>query len=221
MMESSAEMSNVVTGQKTVLNSAEESLLLVKSSPIMCRLKNRSGIRRNARPQFRAFLRDRTAHGAPLHFPLVVHDHAGAVLEVNEHALLSPEALALSDDDRGHDLLAQLRLALLDGAHDHVPRARLGQAVEAAADVADGDDVEVFGARVVRAVDDRGDRQTRRHAVLDAGGVLTSAGSFLSHDDDIEQIEKNYGRDSNVMWREDEFIERTPKETHGHELLLV
>jgi hypothetical protein len=76
---------------------------------------------------------------------------------MNEHTLLPPEALALSDDDDGHDLLSQFWLTLLHGAHDHVTGSGLGQAIQSAANVADGDDVKVFRTRVIGAVDYGGD----------------------------------------------------------------
>ena len=117
-------------------------------------LHNRSGICRDTGPQLRALLRDRPAHGATLHLALIVDDDTRTVLEVDEHALLPPEALALSDDDDGHDLLPQLRLTLPHGAHAHVSGPGLGQAVQPAADVAYGDDVQVLRAGVVGAVHD-------------------------------------------------------------------
>ena len=89
--------------------------------------------------------------------------------------------LALADDNGGHHLLAELGLALLDGGHDHVAGGGLRVAVEAATDVANGDDVEVLGASVVSTVDDGGRGKTSGDLVLDAGSEGASALSFLSH----------------------------------------
>lgn len=52
------------------------------------------------------------------------------------------------------NLLAELRLALLDGGHDHVTNTAGGQSVESGTDTLDGDDVEVAGTAVVGAVHD-------------------------------------------------------------------
>jgi len=100
---------------------------------------------------------------------------------VNEDTLLPPKTLALPDNNCGHDLLSQFWLSLLDGAHDHVSGSGLGESIEASADIADGDDVEVLGAAVVAAVDHGGDGETGGDTVFDAGGVLAAAGSFFSH----------------------------------------
>lgn len=109
-------------------------------------LHDRSGVRRNTRPELCALLGNGSTDGTSLHLSLIVHDNSGAVLEVDEDALLSAEGLALPDDDGGHDLLTELGLSLLHRAHDHVSGTGLGQAVEAAANVAHGDDVQVLGA---------------------------------------------------------------------------
>mmetsp|Transcript_22712 Transcript_22712/g.90108 ORF Transcript_22712/g.90108 Transcript_22712/m.90108 type:complete len:201 (+) Transcript_22712:968-1570(+) len=91
----------------------------------------------DARPQIGRFLGDGSRDGRALHLALVVDDDARVVLEVDDEALLSPPGLALADDDGGHDFLAQLGLALLDGRHDEVARRRRGQLVEPALDVDD------------------------------------------------------------------------------------
>ena len=86
--------------------------------------------------------------------------------EVHEDAVLSAPRLALAHDDRRHDLLPEVGLPLLDGGHDHVADAGRRQPVEPALDALHGDDVEVLGARVVRAIDRRRHRQTQRHPEL-------------------------------------------------------
>lgn len=77
---------------------------------------------------------------------LVVDDDPRVVLEVEERPVLPPEGLPLPDDDGGHDLFPQLGLALLDGGEDHVAGGGGGEPVQAPADAADGDDVQVLGS---------------------------------------------------------------------------
>lgn len=78
----------------------------------------------------------------------------GVVLEVEEDTVEALPGLGLADDDGGVDLLAELGLALLDGGHDHVADTTSGETVETSTDTLDGDDVEVTGTGVVRAVHD-------------------------------------------------------------------
>ena len=78
----------------------------------------------------------------------------GVVLEVEEDTIEALPGLGLADDDGGVDLLAELRLALLDGGHDHVADTTSREAVETSTDTLDGDDVKVTGTGVVRAVHD-------------------------------------------------------------------
>lgn len=78
----------------------------------------------------------------------------GVVLEVEEDTVEALPGLGLADDDGGVDLLAELRLALLDGGHDHVADTTSGETVETSTDTLDGDDVKVTGTGVVRAVHD-------------------------------------------------------------------
>jgi hypothetical protein len=89
-----------------------------------------------------------------------------ATFEVHVDTVLAAPRLALADDDGGHHLLPEVGLPLLDGGHDHVANAGGREAIEAALDALDGDDVEVLGAGVVRAVHRRGHWQTQRHAEL-------------------------------------------------------
>ena len=89
-----------------------------------------------------------------------------ATFEVHVDTILAAPGLALADDDGGHHLLPEIGLPLLDGGHDHVADAGGREAVEAALDALDGDDVQVLGACVVRAVHRRRHRQTQRHAEL-------------------------------------------------------
>jgi hypothetical protein len=55
-----------------------------------------------------------------LHLSLVVDNDSAVVLKVDEHTILPPPSLALSDHYCWEHLLTQLRLALLDCGHDHV-----------------------------------------------------------------------------------------------------
>jgi hypothetical protein len=90
--------------------------------------------------------------------------HTSIILKVQEHSIRPSPRLALAHNNRRHDLLPQLRLALLDCSHDHVAHATGWETVEARADTFDGDDVEVSGTGVVAAV---------HHCA--AGGLLASA----------------------------------------------
>lgn len=130
---------------------------------------------RNTRPQLSGLLCDRPGNGRALHFTLGVDNDAGVVLEVEEDAVRSPPWLALADNDGRHDLLPELRLSLLDRRHDHVSGATGGQAVETGTDALDGDDVQVAGTRVVAAVHDGADWQTKRHLQLVTGSRTTTA----------------------------------------------
>eukprot|EP00982_Pelagococcus_subviridis_P007032 30414-Pelagococcus_subviridis.AAC.7 len=91
-------------------------------------------------------------------------------------AVLSPERLALTHDDRGENLLAKIRLPLLHRRHHHAARGRARDAVEPGAPTLDGDDVEVLRAGVVGAVHHRAHRARDGHLVLRAGG--DTAGSW-------------------------------------------
>jgi len=89
-----------------------------------------------------------------------------ATFEVHVDTILAAPGLALADDDGGHHLLPEIGLPLLDGGHDHVADAGGRQAVEPTLDALDGDDVQVLGAGVVRAVHSRCHGETQRHAEL-------------------------------------------------------
>ena len=97
---------------------------------------------------------------------LLVRWDRDATFEVHVDTILAAPGLALADDDGGHDLLPEVELTLFDGGHDHVADAGGRQAVEPTLDALDGDDVEVLGARVVRAVHGRCHGETQRHAEL-------------------------------------------------------
>jgi hypothetical protein len=70
-------------------------------------------------------------------------------------------------------LLSQLRLSLLDGGHNHVADTSSGQLVETAVNTLDGNDVQVFGTRIVSAVHDGTDGKTQGHAELVSGSSST------------------------------------------------
>lgn len=70
-------------------------------------------------------------------------------------------------------LLTKLGLALLDGGDEHVTDTARGQTVQAGLDAVHGNNVQVLGTRVVRAVHDRGHGQAHGHAEL--GALATSS----------------------------------------------
>lgn len=148
--------------------------LVLRKLHWMGNLHDRAGVGRDLRPEVSALLGNRASDGRALHLALDVDDDAGVVLEVDVDASLAAPGLALADDDSRHDLLAKLGLALLHGGHDHVTDTSRREAVEAAANALDGDDVQVLGTRVVTAVDDSTDRETQGDTVLVAGGSATS-----------------------------------------------
>jgi hypothetical protein len=80
--------------------------------------------------------------------------NTGVILEVKENTICALPWLRLADDNRGHDLLPQLRLSLLDGRHDHVTDTTGRETVKTRSDTLDGDDVQVASTRVVAAVHD-------------------------------------------------------------------
>ena len=80
--------------------------------------------------------------------------NTGVILEVEEDTICALPWLRLADNDRGHDLLPQLRLSLLDGRHDHVTDTTGRETVKTRSDTLDGDDVQVTSTRVVAAVHD-------------------------------------------------------------------
>ena len=139
-------------------------------------LLDRRRVRGYSRPQVGALLRHWTGDGGALHLALVVHDHAGVVLEVDERAVLPSERLALPDHDGRHHLLSQLRFTLLDGRHEHVARCSGRHAVQSALVAVDADHVQVLGAGVIGTVDHGTDWQTQRDAELATGGTTTTLG---------------------------------------------
>lgn len=80
--------------------------------------------------------------------------NTGVILEVEEDTICALPWLRLADNDRGHDLLPELGLSLLDGRHDHVTDTTSGETVKTRSDTLDGDDVQVTSTRVVAAVHD-------------------------------------------------------------------
>lgn len=132
----------------------------------------------NTRPQLSSLLCNRSSDGRALHFALWIDDDTCVVLKVKEDAVRSPPWLALADNHGGHNLLPQLWLSLLDSCHDHVTGTASGQTVESRADSLDRDDVQIAGARVIAAVHDGSDRQTKGHLELVTGGrTSTTLGS--------------------------------------------
>jgi len=71
-------------------------------------------------------------------------------------------------------LLAELRLALLDGSDDHVTNASSRETVEGATVTLDGNDVEVLSTGVVSAVDDCTGGETKSNAELVTTSTTTA-----------------------------------------------
>merc|ERR1719277_2478984 len=139
------------------------------------RSANGRGARCDLGPQLGTLLRHRALDSRALHLALVVHDHAGVVLEVDEDTLAAAPRLLLADDDPLQHLLPQLRLALLACAENHVARATLGNHVQAAPDATDGHDVQVLRTAVVRAVHQGSHAATHRHLQLASAAAAAPA----------------------------------------------
>jgi hypothetical protein len=88
----------------------------------------------------------RAVDGGTLHLTLGVDDDTGVVLEVEEDTVPTAPGLALTADDGGHDLLAELGLTLLNRSHDHVTGGGGGETVKTGTEANDGNDVEVCGS---------------------------------------------------------------------------
>lgn len=117
-------------------------------------------------PELGALLRDRAGDGRTLHLPLQVDNDACVVLKAEEDAVLAPVELALADDDGRHDLLTEVRLTLLDSANEEVAEGARGQSVEGTTDAVHGNDVQVLGTGVVRAIHDGTDRHRQGNQEL-------------------------------------------------------
>ena len=137
-------------------------------------LLDRRRVRCYSRPQICALFRHRSGYGGALHLALVVHDHTGVILELDERAVLPSERLALPDYNRWHHLLSQLWFALLDGRDKHVARCGRRHAVQSALVSVDANHVQVLSAGVVSTVDHRTDRQTERDAEFATGGTTAT-----------------------------------------------
>lgn len=89
--------------------------------------------------------------------------------KVHVNAILSAPRLALPHDDGGHDLLAEIGLALLHGGHDHVADAGRGEAIKPTLNALHRYNVEILGSGVIGAVYGRRHRETQRHPELVSG----------------------------------------------------
>jgi len=136
-------------------------------------------VARNTRPQVSSLLAHRSSNGRPLHLALGVDNDASVVLKVEENTIEALPRLGLANDDSRVDLFAQLRLALLDGRHDHVTNTTGGQAVEPRADTLDRNNVEVTRAGVVGAIHDRADCKTESHLELATRGTTGDLGHLV------------------------------------------
>ena len=128
-------------------------------------------------PEVSGFLSDGAGDGGALHFTLGVDDDTSVVFEVEDDTVLAAVALTLADDDARHDLLAEVGVTLLDGAHADITDSGGGEAVEAATVAPSGDEVEVLSTGVIGAVDDGTDGEGKGDLEL----VATNASSLSTH----------------------------------------
>lgn len=98
----------------------------------------------------------------------------GATFKVDKDTILATPCLALTHNHSRHDLLFQSGLSFLYGGHDHITDTGGGQTIKTALDALDGDDVQVLGTRVIGAVDDGTNGQTKGHAETVTGNSSTS-----------------------------------------------
>jgi len=132
------------------------------------RLEDRRGSRSDLGPELSGLLGDRASDGRALHLTLGVDDDTSVVLKVDEGAVATTPGLALTDDDSGVHLLAELGLALLAGGEDHVSNTGLGETVQTTLVAVDSDDGEGLGTSVVSTVEAGGNGETARD--LELGG---------------------------------------------------
>ena len=123
-------------------------------------------VRGDLRPEISSFFCDGTRDTRALHLALVVDDDTSVVLKVDHGAILAAPALALPDNDGEKHFLAEIRLALLDGAQNHVSDTARRKAVEASMVALHCDAVQVPGTSVVRAVHDRSNGKRQGDAEL-------------------------------------------------------
>ena len=131
-----------------------------------------------------------------LHLALGVHDDTGVILEEEHGTVLAAPRLALTDDGAHKDLLAELWLTLLDGAHDEVTETRGGETVKTTVVVLDGDDVQVLSTGVIGAVDDGSDGESEGNAEL----ATLSVSLLLSHLKLLFEIKKPGGKDESCRF---------------------
>ena len=109
--------------------------------------------RSNSGPQIGALFGDRASDGRALHFAFVVYYHSGVIFEIYDSTVPSSERFPLPDNYGRHYLLPQIWLSFFHSADDHVADASSWQSVQSGTEAFDGDDVQVFSARVVGTVD--------------------------------------------------------------------
>jgi hypothetical protein len=119
-------------------------------------LQDRSCVGGNTGPKFCTFLSNGSRDSRSLHFSLVIDNNTGTILKVDEDTLLPAERLALSDNNSRDDLLTKFGLSLLDGAHDHITGTGLGKTIQSTTNIANSDNMEILGSRVISAVDNSG-----------------------------------------------------------------
>lgn len=95
-------------------------------------------------PQFGGFLGHWSGDGAALGLALVIYDHTGVVLAVEEGSVGPSPGSSLSDDDSGVHFLSQFLDSLLDGAEDDIADRASGQPIETSSHALDRDNVQVL-----------------------------------------------------------------------------
>lgn len=126
-------------------------------------LDDHTGVRSNSWPQISAFLSDRTGNSGTLHLTLWINNDTSVVFEVEEKTVLSSPWSSLTNDNGWHDLLTEFWLTLSNRGHNHVANTSSWQSVQSGTSTLDGDDVQASGARVIAAVDDGSDWETKLH----------------------------------------------------------
>jgi hypothetical protein len=153
-------------------------------------------------PQVGTFLGDGTSDGRTLHFTLGVDNDTGIVLKVEENTVSAAPGLALTNNNTSHNcdkraylamhahstlfaiiqltLLSQFGLTLLDRADKHITTTSGRESVETTLDVADSDNIQVLGTRVIGAVHNSTNGKTEGHTVLCAGNANCKLISYVS-----------------------------------------
>src|SRR5574337_356975 len=74
----------------------------------------------NPRPEISTFLSDGASNSRTFHLALWIDDNTSIIFEIHEDTILSAPWLALPNNNSRQDLLPEIRLAFLDGGHNHI-----------------------------------------------------------------------------------------------------